>query len=202
MAILTSRSYVRATTILTSRSDVRDTKYLWGSRHTPSMKEGWICITSYDEKNHDIAHMMMTIGDPDRAMIEIQLWWLQEIQIEWWSRSSLVMIQIEWWSRSSPVMFIQLERWSRSSENDLKMKMTWRLRRLKMEMTRWSSWYREEDQCWKLCRKNTFLVKRECWCICNFGIYSSMYLMYCNSMFILGCIYYVIESCCHASMFW
>ena len=151
------------------------------------------------------------------------------IQIEWWSRSSdddpAMMIQIQWWC---PVMMIQIEWWSRSSDDDqwwsrssanvpwwsrsrddpdskiddaLKMKMTWRLRRLEMQVTRWSSWYREEDQYWKLCRKNTFLVKRECWCICNFRIYSSMYLMYCNPMFILGCIYNVIESCCHAPMF-
>ena len=41
-----------------------------------------------------------------------------------------------------------------------------------------------------------------CWCICNSGMYSSMYLMYCNLMFITGCIYNVIESCCHAPMFW
>ena len=40
-----------------------------------------------------------------------------------------------------------------------------------------------------------------CWCICNFGMYSSMYLMYCDPMFILGCFYYVFESCCHAPMF-
>ena len=152
------------------------------------------------------------------------------IQIEWWSRSSPVMliqiqwwcpvmIQIEWWSRSNPVMLIQIERWSISNDdvpwwsisrdgpnskddNDLKMKMNWRLRRIKMQVMRWSSWYREEDQCWKLCRKNTFLVKRECWCICNFGMYSSMYLMYCNAMFIPECIYYVIDSCFHAPMFW
>ena len=114
---------------------------------------------------------MMTRDDPDRAMIQIQLWWLQEIQIERWSRSSSddldwemiqIQIQIEWWSRSSS-MTIQMERWSRSrwleDEYDLKTKMTWRWR--------CSSWYREEDQCWKSCRKNTFLVKRECWCICN-----------------------------------
>ena len=100
--------------ILTSRSDVRDTKYLQGGMHTPSMKEGWLCRNSCDEKNHKIAHMMVTSGDLDRAMIQIQLWWLREIQIEWWSRSSnddpdRVMIQIQqWWSRSSddpdPVM--------------------------------------------------------------------------------------------------
>ena len=150
----------------------------------------------------------MTRGDPDRAMIQIQLWWLREIQIEWWSRLRYdpdpnpyrvmiqiqssdddpdrvmiqvqssdddpdpVMIQIQWWCS----MTIQIEKWSRSSDvDDLKKKMTWR--------QRWSSWYREEDQCWKSCQKNTFLVKRECWCICNFEMYSSMYLMYCNPMF-------------------
>ena len=218
LAILTSRADVMATAILTSRSDVRATKDLRGGRHTPSMKEGWLCRTSCDEKNHEIAHMMVTGGDLDRAMIQIQLWWLQEIQIEWWSRSSSddpdrVMIQIQqWWSRSSddpnPVQWC----WSRSSDDldpvmpylwwsrsrddpdpdDLKMKMTWRWRWL-----RWSSWCREEDQCWKLCRKNTFLVKRECWCICNFG----MYFIYCNPMFIPGCFYYVFESCGYALMF-
>ena len=154
----------------------------------------------------------MTSGDLDRAMIQIQLWWFWEIQIEWWSRSSgddldrvmiqiqssdidpdREMIQIQWWCS----MMIHIERWSRFSddvpwwsrsrddpdsknEDDLNTKMTWRLKRLEMQMTRWSSWYREEDQCWKLCRKNTFLVKRECWCICNFGMYSSMYLIYCK----------------------
>ena len=159
---------------------------------------------------------MMTSGwskssdDPDPAvMIQIQIeWWSRSCgNVPWWSRSSPVMmiqiqwwcammIQIEWWSRSSS-MTIQIERWSRSrwleDEDDLKMKMNW--------IWRWSSWYREEDQCWKSCRKNTFLVKRECWCICNFGMYSSMYLMYCNLMFILGCFYYVFDSCCHAPMF-
>ena len=152
----------------------------------------------------------MTRGDPDRVMIQIQLWWLREIQIERWSRSSSddpdremiqilsrEMIQIERWSRSSP------ERWSRSSDDpdpvqwcwsrssddldpvmpldddpdpdDLKTKMTWRWR-----------WLEDEDDpvdaekktsAEKLCRKNTFLVKRECWCICNFGMYSSMYFI-------------------------
>ena len=110
------------------------------ARPTTNMKEGWLCRTSYDEKNHEITHIMMTRDDPDRAMIQIQLWWLREIHIEWWSKSSsgdpdrlmiqiqwwwLEMIQIEWWSRSSPMMLIQIEWchlmliqiewWSRSS---------------------------------------------------------------------------------------
>ena len=38
-----------------------------------------------------------------------------------------------------------------------------------------------------------------CWCICNFGIYSLVYIMYCTLMFILGSIYNLIESF-HASM--
>ena len=55
--------------ILMSRSDIRATKDLRGGKHTPNMNEGWIYRTSYDEKNHEIAHMMMTRGDPDQAMI-------------------------------------------------------------------------------------------------------------------------------------
>ena len=144
------------------------------------MKKGWLCRTSDDE-------------------IVYTWWWPVEIQIEWWSRSSYddsersrssddpdpaVVIQIEWWSRSSPVMLIQIRWWSRSSDaiwwwsrlrDDLKTNMTWR----------WI-WLKDEDvpvdaekktSAEKLCRKNTFLVKRECWCICNFGMYSSMYFI-------------------------
>ena len=50
-------------------SDIRATKDLRGGKHTPSMKEGWLYRTSYDEKNHEIAHMMMTKGDPDPVMM-------------------------------------------------------------------------------------------------------------------------------------
>ena len=98
------------------------------ARPTTSMKEGWLCRTSYDK----IAHMMMTRWDPDRAMIQIQLWWLWEIQIEWWSRSSsddpdpAVMIQIEWWSRSNsddpdPVVMIQIQQWWSRSSDDVQL---------------------------------------------------------------------------------
>ena len=168
----------------------------------------------------------MTSGDPDRAMIQIQLWWLREIQIEWWSRSSSddpnrvmiqiqsrVMIQIECWSRSGPVMLIQIEWWSRSSDailwwsrsrddpdpDDLKTKMTWRWRWLKDEDVPVDA--EKKTSAEKLFRKNTFLVKRECWCICNFGMYSYMYFIYCNPMFIPGCFYYVFESYCLTPMF-
>ena len=143
-------------------------------RHTPSMKKGWICRTSYDEKNHEIEPMMMT---------------------QWWSRSS---------GDPDPVMLIQ-QRWSRSSdddldrvmiqiqdEDDLKMKMNWRCR--------WWDDPEKKTSVDKLCRQNTFLVKRECWCICNFGMYSLVYFMYCTPMFISRSICNVIESC-HAPMF-
>ena len=162
-------------------------------RPTTSMKKDWLCRTSCDEKNREITPTMMMI----------QTWW--------WSRSSddpyVMMIQ-EWWV----VMMIQISWWRRLEEEDeLKTQKTRRWKGLEdkeylntkedLKMTRWSSWCREEYQCWKLCWKNTFLVKRECWCICNFKMYSSMYLMYRNPMFILGCIYNVIESCFHALMF-
>ena len=42
-------------------------------RPTTNMKKGWLSRTSCGEKNHDIAHMMMTRDDPDQAMIQIQL---------------------------------------------------------------------------------------------------------------------------------
>ena len=94
------------------------------ARPTTSMKEGYLYRTSYDKKNHEIAHMMMTRWDPDRAMIHIQLWWLQEIHIKWWSKSSSddpyrvmmsiddsdrVMIHIHWWSILSMIQW----RWSK-----------------------------------------------------------------------------------------
>ena len=156
--------------------------------------------------------------DPDQV---IQMRWsrldddlvVMMIQTRWWSRSSdpdVMMIQTWWRSRSSddPTMMSQYSLWYISRDEEyLKTQKNWRWKGIEekedlntkedLKMTRWSSWCREEHQCWKLCRKNTFLVKRECWCICNFGMYSSMYLIYCNSMFILWCIYYVIESCRH-----
>ena len=74
------------------------------------------------------------------------------------------------------------ERWL-EDEDDLKMTRT----------LRWPRWYKTEDLCWYiLCRENTFLVKRECWCNCNFIMYSLVFLIYCNPMFILGC-YHVMS---------
>ena len=126
---------------------------------------------------------------------------------QWWSRSSddvqdgdpdRVMIQIQrWCSRDDPdpVMMIQIRwRWL-IEEDDLKMKMTWRWRRPDDDPND-----TEKKTCAdKLCRENTFLVKRECWCICNFGMYSLVFLMYCNLMFISGyivmCLSYVMPRC-------
>ena len=162
----------------------------------------------------------MTLRDPGRVMIQIQQWWSRSSDdpdpVQWcWSRSSddpdLVMMIQQWWSRSSddpdPVQW----RWSRSRDDPDPVMMFYidpdremiKIQRRWLEdeddlKTRWSSWYREEDQCWKLCWKNTFLVKRECWCICNFRMYSSMY---CNLMVISGCFYYAFESCGHTPMF-
>ena len=151
------------------------------------MKKGWLYRTSHDEKNHEIAHMMMTQWwskssyDPDPVMMSPR--WSRSsddsdpalmIQIELWSRSSNddpVVIQIEWWSRSSDddPMMIQIKYDPDLDEDDLKMKM--------MRTWWWPRWYREEDLCWKLCQENAFLVKRECWCICNFGMYSLVYFL-------------------------
>ena len=92
-----------------------------------------------------------------------------------------MMIQIQWWSKSSDDVLW----WSRSGDDpDPIMKMTWRWRRPDDDQK-----YIEKKTCAdKLCRENTFLVKRECWCNYNFGMYSSIFLMYCNLMFILRCI--------------
>ena len=101
------------------------------ARPTTSMKEGWLCRTSCDEKNHEVEPMMMTqwwsrsSDDLDPVMM-IQQWWSKSsddldpfmmIQ-QWWSRSSddldpVVMIQIQWWSRSSD----DVQWWSRSSDD-------------------------------------------------------------------------------------
>ena len=40
------------------------------ARLTTDMKKGWLYRTSCDEKNHEIAHMMMTSSDdPDPVMM-------------------------------------------------------------------------------------------------------------------------------------
>ena len=45
-----------------------------------------------------------------------------------------------------------------------------------------------------------WVTHNQCWCNCNFGMYSLVFLMYCNPMFIPGCICNLLESC-HAPMF-
>ena len=134
------------------------------------------------------------------------------IQIQWWYRSSdddpdpMMMIQIQWWWSSRDdldrVMMIQIEWSSRSRwrwleyEDDLKMKMNWRWR----ELNDYSDDIEKNTCADKLCRENTFLDKRECWCNCNFGMYSLVYLMYYTPTFILGCVCNIIKS--YHAMFW
>ena len=134
-------------------------------RPTTNMKKGWLCRTSRDEKNHDITPVMMIH--------------------QWLSRSSddidpVMMIQ-QWWSRSSDDPNLVM---MSNDDPDPMMKMTWRWRwpeykdDLKMKMNWRQRWIdddpddTEKNTCVdKLCQENTFLVKRECWCICNFGMY-------------------------------
>ena len=148
------------------------------ARPTTNMKKGWLCITSCDEKNADIEPFDWDSGrsDDDDDPVMIQTWW--------WSSDALDQVMIQtWW------------RWL-DNEDDLKRKMTWRRRWLDDDLDD-----TEKKTCAnKLCPENTFLVKRECWCICNFGMYSLVYFKYCTPMFILGSIYNVIESC-HIPMF-
>ena len=42
------------------------------ARPITSMKKGSLFRTSYDEKNNEIAPVMIANDDPDRVMIEIQ----------------------------------------------------------------------------------------------------------------------------------
>ena len=110
-----------------------------------------------------------------------------------------MIIQIQWWwSRSSddpdPTVMIQIEWGSRSSDDDLdqvtmiqiQMNMTWRW--IWQELNDDPDDTEKKTFADKLCRENTFLVKRECWCNCNFRMYSLVFLFYCNPMFISGCI--------------
>ena len=121
--------------------------------------------------------------DPDRVIIQIQWCWSSR------DDPDRVMIQIQWW------WFRSRWRWL-EDKDDLKMKMTWRWREFDDDPDD-----TEKKTCAdKLCRENTFLVKRECWCNCNFEMYSLVYLMYCTPMFILGSVCNVIESF-HALMF-
>ena len=129
----------------------------------------------------------------DLAVMIQSKWWSRldddpvMIQIKWWSSDDLDLMMIQWCSRSSDDPNLMMIQWcSKSSDDPDLMKMTWW----------WSKWYREEYLCWE----NTFIVKRECWCICNLGMYILIYLMYCTPMFIPGSICNVIESC-HTPMF-
>ena len=98
------------------------------------------------------------------------------------------MMMIQWWSRSSdddpdPVM-IQIQRWRwRGLEDD-------------------PDDTEKKTYVDKLCRENTFLVKRECWCNCNFGMYSLVFLIYCNLMFIPRFIVMYLSHVIPRCLFW
>ena len=148
------------------------------------MKKDWLCRGSYDEKNQEIAPVMMTqwwsrLSDDDLdPVMMIRQWWSRSSDdVQWWSRSS---DDVQWWSRSSndPDLVMM----SSDDPNLVMIHIRWLEDEEDLKMTRtrwWSRRYREEDLCWKLCQKNTFLVKRECWCICNFRMYFT-------------CIYYIL----------
>ena len=148
---------------------------------------------------------------PNQVIIQIKWWWsrssddpdpMMMIQIQWWwSRSSddldsVMMIQIEWWSRFSDDdpdrVMIQIQWWWSRSSDDLdpmmliqnQMNMTWRW--IWRELNDDPDDTEKKTCADKLCQENTFLVKRVCWCNCNFGMYSLVYLMYCTPMFIPG----------------
>ena len=204
-AFLTSRSYVSAGRRPTWWVGLQPAWKRAGSVELPMMRRIMRKHQGWSRSSDDWDPVMIASDDLDRVMIEIQWWWSSNydpdrvmIQIQ----SSDVdpnreMIQIEWWCS----MMIQIERWYRfsddvldrvwSSDDDLnqvmiqiQMKMTWRWWGLDDE---WDD--TEKKTCAnKLCHENTFLVKRECWCNCILGMYSSVFLMYCNPMFIPGCI--------------
>ena len=124
-------------------------------------------INTCDEKNEDITPFdwdSRSSNDDDDSVM-IQLWW--------WSRSSddlVVMTQIKWWFGCDDdlvVVMMQILWWRRLEEEDdleddlktKKTKKTWRQIKLeyednlKINMMRWSSRYREEDQMLKIVSK-------------------------------------------------
>ena len=114
---------------------------------TTNMKKGWLCRTSYDKKNWEIAPFDRESGssDDDDDLVMIQLWW-------WSSDDDPVMVKPWWWSSDDDPVMIQLWWWSKFDA-----------------VTKTCT---DES-----CQKNTFLVKRECWCICNFRMYSLIYFI-------------------------
>ena len=158
------------------------------ARPTTSMKKGWLCRTSCDEKNEEIA--------PFEAVMMMM--------IQWWSSfvDDPVMIQTWWWSSDAPDQ-VMIQTWWRwlDNEDDLTMKMTSRWRWLEDEYDLMMIQMIQRRRLVLInCVENTFLVKRECCCICNFRMYYLVYLMYCTPMFIPRSICNVIESF-HTPMF-
>ena len=119
------------------------------ARPTTSMKKGWLYRTSYDEKNWEITPFDRDNrrSDDDDDPMMIQLWW--------WSSDDPSLMMVQWWSNFDDDPALMMIQWWSNFDDDLEKKN-----------------YTDE-----LCQENTFLVKRECWCICNFGMYSLVYLI-------------------------
>ena len=137
-------------------------------RPTSSMKKGWLCRNSYDEivhtwwwpeeiqielwsrSSYDDSERSKSSDDPDPAvMIQIQQWWSR-------SRDDPDPVQrddpdpVQWcWSRLSDDLDPMMPFFFDDPDREMiQIQMTWRWRWL-----RGSSWYREEDQCWKILSK-------------------------------------------------
>ena len=111
----------------------------------------------------------------------IQQWWSKSsddpdlMMIQWCSKSSVDpdLMMIHRCSRSGDDPDLMMIQWCFISSNYPYLKMNWRWRWIDDDPND-----TEKNTCSdKLCQENTFLVKRECWCICNFGMYSLIYLI-------------------------
>ena len=74
------------------------------ARPTTNMKKVWLCRTSCDEKNHEIAPVMIqwwwsSSDDLDRVMIQIQWWWSRSSDDLDQDEDDLKMMRTQWWSR-------------------------------------------------------------------------------------------------------
>ena len=95
--------------------DVEDAlmKTYMEARPTTNMKKGWLCRTSRDEKNWEIAPFARDSGssDDDDDPVMIQLWW--------WSNfdDDPMMIQLWWWSNDDPALMMMIQ-WYSSVDDD------------------------------------------------------------------------------------
>ena len=104
------------------------------------------------------------------------------IQLRWWPSDDLALMMIQWWSSfDDDLVMIQLWWWSSDDQALMMIQWWWSSYDPALMMIQW--WSNFDDDPKKktcadvLCQQNTFLVKRECWCICNFRMYSLVYLI-------------------------